>query len=65
MVDAYLVEVTTPTGEKRREIYHTQNAADQTVAMYARSGENWQTKVFPLTKLPDANDSQASGSGDA
>lgn len=58
MADAYLVEVTTPSGEKRREIYHTQSAADQTVAMYARSDQNWQTRVFPLTKLPDANDSQ-------
>ena len=57
MADAYLVEVTTPSGETRRELYHTQGAADQTVAMYARAADKWQTRVYPLTRLPEAGDS--------
>ena len=57
MADAYLVEVTMPGGDVRREIYRTLNGAEQATAMYARSPDGWKTTVFPLFRLPDAGDS--------
>lgn len=62
MADAYLVEATTPSGEIRSEIYHTQAGAEQTVTMYAPSNEGWKTRVYPLVKLPEAGDSAGSPS---
>lgn len=51
VIEAYLIEVTTPSGEKRRELYHTEGGVALTVGMYARSEEAWVTEVFPLVKM--------------
>lgn len=45
---AYLLEVTAPNGQLRRELYHTFDGADQAAKMYARSSDGWKTDIKEL-----------------
>lgn len=62
--DAYLVEVTTPSGDYRRELYHSLSGAEQAVAMYERqesvaiSKQKWHAHIVPLSRLREAGDTQ-------
>lgn len=60
MADAYLLDVTTPNNERRRELYFTEKGAQAAADMYARSRDaGWKTCIHPLIKIADALEREA------
>ena len=47
-VEAYLLVVTKPDGEVRRELYHSYSTARGVVQMYANQEREWKTALYPL-----------------